>query len=70
MYLQSMFSSRIRKIMYTPVNPSFTLRFYNIKVGFKGVKIISACFRDLQFTRHFAFDIFSVDFCCHGSIIM
>ena len=28
--------------MYTPVNPSF---FY-LKEGFKGVKIIKACFRD------------------------
>ena len=28
--------------MYTPVNPSFTY----IKVGFKGVKIIQARFRD------------------------
>ena len=35
------FFSKIRKIMYTPVNP-----FYYIKVGFKGVKIIQACFRD------------------------
>ena len=34
-YPQFMFSADIRKIMYTPVNPSFT-----IKVGFKGVKII------------------------------
>ena len=28
--------------MYTPVNPSFTM----YKVGFKGVIIIEACFRD------------------------
>ena len=28
--------------MYTPVNP----QFYYIKVGFKWVKIIKACFRD------------------------
>ena len=28
--------------MYTPVN-----LFYYIKVGFKGVKIISECFRDV-----------------------
>ena len=27
--------------MYTPVN-----HFYYIKVGFKGVKIMSVCFRD------------------------
>ena len=36
-YPQSMFLAEIRKIMYTPVNPSFTIR---IKVGFMGVKII------------------------------
>ena len=40
---QSMFFSKIRKIMYTPVNP-----FYYIKVAFKGVKIILVCFRDDQ----------------------
>ena len=37
-----MFLSRNKKNnVYTPVNP-----FYYIKVGFKGVKIIEACFRD------------------------
>ena len=30
--------------MYTPGNPSFT----NIKVGFKGVKFVLACFRDVN----------------------
>ena len=35
-YTQSMFWAEIRKIMYTPCK----LQFYNIKVGFKGVKII------------------------------
>ena len=35
-YPQSMLFSKIRKIMYTPVNPEF----YYIKMGFKGVKII------------------------------
>ena len=35
-YPQSMFLSRIRKIIYTSVNPNF----YYIKVGFKGIKII------------------------------
>ena len=35
-YPQSMLLHRNKKIMYTPVNPSF----YYIKVGFKGVKII------------------------------
>ena len=40
-YQQSMFLAEIRKLMYNPVNP-----FYCIKVGFKGVKIILACFHD------------------------
>ena len=35
------FFSKIRKIMYTPVNP--VLQY---KSGFKGVKIILVCFRD------------------------
>ena len=34
-YPQSIFLSKIRKMVYTPVN-----RFYHIKVGFKGFKII------------------------------
>ena len=34
-YPQSILLSKIRKIMYTAVNPNFTL-----KVGFKAVKII------------------------------
>ena len=46
-YPQSMFFSEIRKIMYTPVNPSFT-----IKVGFKVVKIVKACFRDVRTPAH------------------
>ena len=33
--------------MYTPVN-SGKLQFYYIKVGFNGVKIIQACFRDAE----------------------
>ena len=36
------FWAEIRKIMYIPCKP----QFYYIKVGFKGVKIILACFRD------------------------
>ena len=47
-YPQSMFWSRNKKIMYTPVNPRNKKnnvypckpQFYFIKVGFKGVKII------------------------------
>ena len=35
-YQQSMFWAEVRKIIYTPVNPSF---FYK-KLGFKGVKTI------------------------------
>ena len=38
-YPQSMFWAEIWKIMYTPVT-----QFYYIKVGFKRVKIILACF--------------------------
>ena len=41
-YSQSMFRAEIREMMYTPVNPSFT-----IQVGFKGVNIIQVCFRDV-----------------------
>ena len=33
--------------MYTPCKP----QFYCIKVGFKGVKIIKACFRD-EFSKN------------------
>ena len=42
-YPQSMFLAKIRKIMYTPVNPFF----YYIKVGFKGqnnIGMFSWCF--------------------------
>ena len=42
MYQQSMFSSRNIKNNVYPCKP----QFYYIKVGFKGVKIIWACFRD------------------------
>ena len=35
------FLAKQKKIMYTPVNHSFTM------VGFKGVKIILACFSDV-----------------------
>ena len=41
-YPQFMFWAEIRKIMYTSCKP----QFYYIKVGFKGVKIIQACFCD------------------------
>ena len=36
------FRGEIRKIMYTPVNPSFTI----YKWGLRGSKFILACFRD------------------------
>ena len=36
------FLAEIRKIMYTPCTPWF----YYIKVGFKGLRIIKAYFRD------------------------
>ena len=41
-YLQSMFLSRNKKNNVYPCK----LQFYYIKVGFKGVNIIYACFRD------------------------
>ena len=41
-YQQSMFQSRNKKNNVYPSNP----QFYYIKVGFKAVNIIQACFRD------------------------
>ena len=41
-YPQSMFLSRNKKNNVYPCKP----QFYYIKVGFEGVKIIKACFRD------------------------
>ena len=41
-YPQPMFLSRNKKNNVYPCKP----QFYYIKVGFKGVKIIKACFRD------------------------
>ena len=41
-YPQSMFLSRNKKCNVYPCKP----QFYYIKLGFKGVKIIQACFRD------------------------
>ena len=41
-YLQSMFLSRNKKNNVYPCKP----KFYYIKVGFKGIKIIQVCFRD------------------------
>ena len=43
-YPQSMFLSRDQKNNVYPCKP----QFYYIKVGFKGVKIIQACFRDVK----------------------
>ena len=43
-YPQSMFSSKNKKYNVYPCKP----QFYYIKVGFKGVKIIWACFSDVQ----------------------
>ena len=42
-YPQSMFLSRNKKNNLYPCKP----QFYYIKVGFKGVKIIQVCFRDV-----------------------
>ena len=44
-YPQSMFLSRNKKNNVYPCKP----QFYYIKVGFTGVKIIQACFRDVPF---------------------
>ena len=46
-YPQSMFLSRNNKNNVYPCKP----QFYYIKVGFKGVKIIKVCFRDVHI-RH------------------
>ena len=43
-YTQSMFLAEIKQIMYTPLKP----QFYNLKVGFKGFKIIQVCFRGVR----------------------
>ena len=42
MYPQYMFLSKNKKNTVYPCKP----QFYNIKGGFKGVKVIWACFRD------------------------
>ena len=44
-YQQSMFWAEIRKYNVYPCKP----QFYYVKVGFHGVKIIQACFRDIKF---------------------
>ena len=46
-YPQSMFVSRNMKKNVHPYKP----QFYYIKVGFKGVKIIQACFRDVMLLK-------------------
>ena len=43
-YPQSMFLARNKKSNVYPFKP----QFYYIKVGFKGIKIILACFRDVR----------------------
>ena len=45
-YPQSMFLSRKKKTNVYPCKP----QFYYIKVGFKGVKFIKACFRDAEWS--------------------
>ena len=47
-YPQSMFLSRNMKNNVYPCKP----QFYYIKVGFKGIKIIWACFRDVNIAAH------------------
>ena len=43
-----MFESKNKKIIYTPVNPSFTI----IKVGCKGMYITRTCLHDESFLVH------------------
>ena len=47
-YPQSKFFNRNKKNYIYPYKP----QFYYIKVGFKGVKIIYACFRDVPVHHH------------------
>ena len=58
-YPQSMFLSRNKKNNIYPCKP----QFYYMKVGFEGVKIIQACFRDDNFSI-----IFVPDHCIFISI--
>ena len=48
-YPQSMFSSTNKKTNVYPCKP----QFYCIKLGFKGVKFTSACFRDVVVLSHY-----------------
>ena len=57
-YPQSMFLSRNKKNNVYPCKP----QFYCIKVGFKGVKIILACFRDVINSDHVLFWPFYPEF--------
>ena len=50
-YQQSMFLSRNKKNRVYPFKP----QFYYIKVGLKGVKIISVCFRYAMWSFYFVF---------------
>ena len=65
-YPQSMFLSRNKKNNVYPCKP----QFYYIKVGFKGVELIQACFRDVKVTDCCAVPRFickiSIAFCCFG----
>ena len=49
MYPQSMFLSKNKENNVYPCKP----QFYYIKVGFKGVKNIEVCFRDVLFVYFF-----------------
>ena len=50
-YPQSTLLSRNKKNNVYP----WKLQFYNIKVGFKGIKIVLACFRDVEKSTTFEF---------------
>ena len=64
-YPQSMFLSRNKKNNVYPYKP----QFYYIKVGFKGVKIIQACFRDVnnKFTFKFSTNMQFAKYWLHWS---
>ena len=63
-YPQSMFLSRNKKNNAYPCKP----QFYYIKVGFKGVKIIKACFRDGFSTEKYWFFFSLKNICCGYSL--
>ena len=60
-YPQSMFLSKNKKNNVYPCKP----QFYYIKVGFKEVKIIYACFRDERGIYHITIQVIWLFICLH-----